>query len=185
MGMIIREDGTFQWGISVGALDLRAEGTWFEEDDTIIFVSDPKPVPAEFGWSGLEKTPGGPMVKVVWSTNGEPFRYGSIRATCANGETVNDQVQSEGWSPPERCDAVETVQLRFGVYDVVSDVYDLVNAFPLSEGETIRFEFRPNDMGIADFDGVMGQFLNGKLVMQGPLGQMELNKLPTPDPAGG
>ena len=176
LGMAIHPDGTFAWGLSVGALDLRAQGTWFEEDGTIIFVSDPRPVAPKFGWSGMERVSDGPLVRVIWSTNGQPFRHSSIYATCSNGETVFDQVPANGWSPPEECDKVQTIQLRFDVYDVVSETYDLVKDFPVEDGETIRFDFQPNDMGVADFNGAMGQIIDGTLVIEGPLGRMEMRK---------
>jgi len=181
MGMIVRADGTFGWGLSVGALDMRAAGTWFEEDDTIVFISDPKPVAPEFGWSGMEVVPDGKLLRIVWASNGEPFQYGSVRATCANGDIVLDQIMAEGWSPPDSCDTVTSVQLSQNTYDVTSEVYDFTTTFKPSEGETIRFEFRRNDMGVANFDGVMGQLEDGVLTLLGPDGAMTLRKLPSQD----
>ncbi len=181
MGMIIRADGTFGWGVSVGALDMRAAGTWTQEDDTIILTSDPKPVAPEFGWPGMETVPDGKLLRIVWASNGEPFQYGSVRAICANGEVVFGQVPTEGWSPPETCDEVVNVQLKQDIYDVTSQVYDLTSTFTVSEGETIRFEFRRNDMGVADFSGVTGQLNNGLLTLQGGRWPMELRKLPPQD----
>lgn len=176
MGMIVRDDGTFAWGLSVGALDLRAQGTWFEEDGTIIFVSAPKPVASEFAWSGLEQTPDIGLVRVVWSTTGRPFDRAIIDGDCANGESFRDVVGAEGWSPPSRCDEVEGFELSEEVYQVRSGPLRLSDFGP-SEGDTIRFEFRPNDLGVANFDGTMGRLADGTLTMQGPLGVLEMRKL--------
>ncbi len=176
MGMIVRADGTFAWGLTVGALDLRAAGTWFEEDDTIIFVSEPKPVAPEFAWSGLERSEEGPMVRVVWSTSGEPFDRAIIDGECANGATFREVVGIQGWSPPVSCDAVVSLELNEHVHDVLSGPLNPAE-LGYTKGETIRFEFRPNDLGVANFDGTMGRLSDGVLTMQGPLGVLEMQKL--------
>ena len=157
MGMIIREDGTFEWGLSVGALDMRAAGTWQQQGDFIVLTSDPKPVAPEFGWSGMENAPDAPLLRVVWASNREPFPYAMVTAKCSNGNVVYEQVLEEGWSPDgEECDSVKSVQLREGIYEVSSGEYDLTGALAPADGQTIRFEFHRNDLGVADFSGMVG-----------------------------
>ena len=73
MGTEVRADGTWGWGLSVGALDMRAEGVWRQEGDFIYLTSDPKPVAAEFSFSGLETSENDPWIRVVWAGNGKPF----------------------------------------------------------------------------------------------------------------
>lgn len=176
MGMVIREDGTFAWGLTVGALDMRAEGTWEERSGVLYFANDRRPVSPEFAWVGSDKASGGPLIQIQWSTNEEPFSYGSVRATCANGERIYEQVMREGWTPPDTCDVVETVQLVESIYDVTSPVYTLSD-FDLQEGDTIRFEFRPNDLGVADFTGASAQLDDGVLKIAGLRWPMELRKV--------
>lgn len=178
MGMAIEADGTFRWGLAVGGLDLRAQGTWFEEDETIIFVSDPKPVPPAFTRGEVERSEGGPFLKVVWAGTDNPFRQASVRGLCANGETVSGYTDEGHWSPGEECDRLETLQFRMQSYDVRSQMFDMSDNGDLAKNATIRFEFHRNDLGVANFDGVIGRFEDGKLRVEGPLGAMTLRKLP-------
>ncbi|MGJ8606212.1 MAG: hypothetical protein ACSHXH_19035 [Marivita sp.] len=178
MGMIVREDGTFEWGLSVGGLDMRAAGTWTQQGEFILFTSDPVPVAPEFGWLGNESVPDRPLVKVVQSTNGEPFQYADALLTCANGARFNQPIPSEGWSPPEgECDTPESLQLIQSNYDVRSPVYDLAGTFAVQPGETIRFEFRRNDLGVADFTGMSGVLVDGVLSMNGGQWPLEMRKV--------
>jgi hypothetical protein len=180
MGMVIRADGTFQWGLSVGSLDMRAQGTWIEEGDTIIFASDPKPVPPEFVWSGVEREEGGPLLHVVWASNGEPFRYASVRGACANGAAVFGYLDEGHWSPGEECDQLVRLEFRMQSYDLRSKVFELSGEREVEKDETIRFEFHRNDLGVANFDGVVGRLEDGKLHVQSRLGEMTLRKLTEP-----
>jgi hypothetical protein len=185
MGMIIREDGTFAWGLSVGGLDLRAAGNWRQSGEFILFTSDPVPVPPEFRWSGNESTPeGGELVKVVRASNGEPFTYASVRLTCANGADFYGSIDAEGWSPPAgECDAPVSLQLEQSNYNVTSPVYDMADTFAVEPGQTIRFEFHANDIGVADFTGMSGVLEDGILRVNGGEWPLELRKLPPREPA--
>ncbi len=179
MGMIIRDNGTFAWGVSVGGLDLRAAGTWETQGSFILFTSDPVPVPPEFGWSGYESSPeGGPLVKVIRASNGEPFIYASARLTCANGAEIYGNIDAEGWSPPPgECDTPVSLQLQQSNYNVMSEVYDLADTFVIEPGQTIRFEFRANDLGVADFTGMSGLLDDGILRVSGGEWPLELRKV--------
>ncbi len=192
MGMLINDDGTFHWGLSVGSLDMRARGTWDQEGEVIILTSAPKPVPPEFNWLGSETYPGAPMVKVVWASNAEPFQYATVLVDCADGARLIDQVPSEGWSPPEgECPKPVSLRLEEGIYDVQSQVYDL-SEFGWTPGSTITFTFKRNDLGVADFTGMIG-VLEDNVLKFAPspnsdprLGQLELRKIaPRPEPEQG
>lgn len=180
MGMVIRADGTFEWGLSVGALDASAEGTWFEEDDTVVFVSDPKPLPPEFTWAGIEQGESGPFLRVVWAGTDKPFRSASVSGLCANGQRAFGYLGEGHWSPGDKCGRVEKLEFRMQSYDVRPEVFDMSTEGRVTPGATIRFEFHRNDLGVANFDGSMGQFVDGQLVVQGPLGAMALRKMTPP-----
>ncbi|MEM7666789.1 MAG: hypothetical protein AAF250_13110 [Pseudomonadota bacterium] len=193
MGMEIRADGTFGWGVSVGALDMRANGTWKQDGDRITFTSDPKPVPPEFGWSGLEPTEDGPWVRIVWASNGEPFQYASATITCKNGWQTIDQIRREGWPstdpdaydgwdddeprPLNACDEPETIAFQMSMYDIRSQTYSLGD-LGWTPGKTARFEFHRNDLGVADFTGVTGYLEDGMIKLQGAEWPLEMRKLP-------
>ncbi|MEL6876576.1 MAG: hypothetical protein AAGL68_00570 [Pseudomonadota bacterium] len=182
MGMRIAADGTFQWGLSVGALDMRAKGTWEQRGETITLTSDPKPVAPLFRWSGLETAPSGPMVKVVWASNGEPFQYARVTVTCADGSRIQSQVRYEGWSPaPGECADPISLRLEEDIYQIFSQDYVLAD-LGWKPGSTMRFEFERNDLGVADFTGMVGmldgnvlKFVGGSLLGQTPQpGEMTL-----------
>ncbi|MEM7689819.1 MAG: hypothetical protein AAF291_12425 [Pseudomonadota bacterium] len=201
MGMEILADGTWRWGLSVGALDMRAKGTWQRRGDTLVLASAPVPVAPEFAWSRLDpvsaapdkSSNAAPYLRVVWSTNFEPFPYASVELQCRNGETFSGQIHRDGYPsaialeyqdppPPERdprqsCDVPTTATLVQSVYNVRSQPFDLA-AMGWEPGRTARFVFSPNDMGVADFTGVTGSLSDGTLTLVGGEWPMELRKLP-------
>ncbi|MBV7258752.1 hypothetical protein [Erythrobacter crassostreae] len=195
MGMEIAADGTFRWGLSVGGLDLRAQGTWMQDGDRIFLTSDPKPVPAEFRWKGTEKNEDGPWVKVVRASNGKPFQYASLSAECKNGEQVFGQVYRDGWPSKERyaneelhegeelpfakCDEPETITFRLSSYNIKSETHSL-RELGWKPGETAVFEFESNDLGVADFSGVTGYLEDGVIKLSGGEWPLELRKMPAP-----
>lgn len=178
-GMRISADGTFQWYVAVGALDMRASGTWDHEGETIIFTSDPKPVAPEFAWRGFARTPDAPFLSIVDSASGNPFDYASITVVCANGQRLSEQAQLGIWSPSEDddCDVPEKVQLTQSNYEVESRAFDLNGPLKPKPGQTLVFEFRANDLGVADFTGVSGRLDEGVLRIRGPLGSQDLRKI--------
>lgn len=178
-GLRISADGTFQWYLSVGALDARAAGTWVQNGSTIVFTSDPKPVPPEFVWKGFQTTPDAPFLTIVNAANGEPFDYASLTIVCANGARFSEQAQLGIWSPSpdDDCDRPEKVKFRLSSYQVESRTFDLNGPLKPKEGQTIVFEFRPNDIGLADFTGVTGRLDDGQLTIAGPLGEQVLRRM--------
>ncbi len=192
MGMEVRADGTFDWGLSVGALDLRASGTWAQQREMIILTSNPRPVPPVFRFSGLEPARGGEFVRVVLASNGEEFEFADIRLTCRNGKKFYGQVRSGGYpstnaleyedelpdeyDPRKSCDAPVTAMLELSMYDVASEPFDLAS-LGWTPGQTARFEFERNDLGVADFTGMTGALQDGTLTLQGGEWQFELRKL--------
>ncbi len=177
--MRIREDGTFEWNLSVGALDLRARGSWRREGEEIVFTSDPKPVPPEFEWAGFDETSDQPFLRIFNAANGEPFEYASLIAVCSNGQRLSDQVELGIWSPSgeDECDVPEKVQFRINMFDLKSRPFDLNGPLKPEPGQTIVFHFKPNDIGITDFTGVRGWFADGRLKITGPLGDQELRRI--------
>lgn len=180
MGMIVREDGTFGWGLSVGGLDLRAKGTWQEINGAILFKSEPKPVAPQFIWREVEATPDGPFLRIEWSDSGKPFSFADVRGICANGELVVMPVIDGEWSPGETCDKPAMIELYLRSYQVLSGPFELTGEREVGEGQTIVFDFHRNDLGVADFDGVMGWLEDGELRVESSLGAMTLRKLPPP-----
>lgn len=164
MGMQIDPNGTFQWSLSVGSLDMRAQGSWVQNAEQIMLTSDPKPVSPRFIWSDFETTtPDGPMLRVVWASNGKPFQYANVTMACADESWVSGQVQTDGWSPdPGECEQPVSLRLREGIYKIRSETFDLTQ-LGWSKGKTMRFQFERNDLGVADFTGMIGS-LDGNVL---------------------
>ncbi|MEO9461662.1 MAG: hypothetical protein ABJ242_02905 [Marinomonas sp.] len=180
MGMRLAEDGTFNWRLSVGALDMRAKGSWQQQGETITLTSDPKPLPARFNWSGFEKAEGGKLVKVVWAETGKPFAYATAGLICSDGSRITAQVPAEGWSPdPAKCPKPVSLTLQEGIYKVRSEPYDLA-AFDMPQGTTIRFAFERNDLGVADFTGMTGRLEDNMLKFTGGSGLLGDETRPRP-----
>ncbi|MDJ0644156.1 MAG: hypothetical protein QNJ15_15190 [Erythrobacter sp.] len=196
MGIVVREDGTWRWGVSVGALDMRAAGTWRQEGEAIHLTSDPKPIAPEFKFSGIETVEGEPLVRVVTGAEEEPFHHASAIVNCAEGWTLFLHVPSAGLTfgsienagpPPEgvseerqeeiSCDRPESIVLSQDNYNVRSETFKLAE-LGWEPGQTLRFAFHPNDLGVADFTGVTGYLEDGKLKLVGAEWPLEFRKLP-------
>lgn len=177
MGMEIFADGTFAWGLSVGSLDMTAKGVWAQKGDLIDFTSKPPPVPPEMVWSGVEKRPDAPLVKVILADSGKPFEYADVRVECSSGNTVYGQIPAEGWSPdPGECANPVSIMVEQSNYEVTSQLYPL-NKADWEPGDTIVFAFRRNDLGVMDMTGMTGRLLDGILTTDGPLGSADFRKV--------
>ncbi len=169
MGMLVAPDGTFQWGLSVGGLDLRARGTWEQRGDVLFLTSDPKPVPPEIRFLSIaDRSPDAEDDKLVYVTrpDGEPFTYAEARIECANGARFTEFVAGsnaylEDYEPPE-CDRMSAITVEQSNYNVTSPRIDLQKA-GWKPGKILRFEFEPNDIGVADFTGMKGLLSDGTL----------------------
>ncbi|WP_432201425.1 hypothetical protein ACRAQ7_04345 [Erythrobacter sp. W53] len=177
MGMRLTEDGRWEWGLSVGALDMRGKGYWEEEGGVITLTSDPKPAAPEFKWLGLEKTGNDMLVRVVWE-NGKRFDRASVRLICKDGTVIFDQIGADGWRPEaDACDKPVSLSVRQGTYEIQSQNYDLAD-FGAGDGTTLLLEFRPNDLGVADFTGMRGILEDGVLKLSGGKWPLEMRKMP-------
>ena len=183
MGLDIRPDGTFGWGLSVGSLDMRAAGTWRQDGEKITFTSVPKPVPPELAWAGMEPNPDGPMLQVFWGETGEPIQHSSTLTKCADGQTFLGRVGPQGSSPnPEQCPEPVSVRVLVPDYDVEWPIFDLAEQ-GWQPGMTIRFEFRPNDYNVLDFTGATATLEGETLTVAWPFGDSDTYRKLTPGPS--
>lgn len=153
MFLRLSEDRTFEWALTVGGLDMTAQGNWQAEGDTVTFASDPVPVPTTIALIGVNDNPGGPMLR-VFHENGKPVEHSSTLTRCADGQTFLGRVGPEGSSPnPEQCPDPVSVRVMIPGIEADWPVFDLAeNGW--QPGKTIRFEFKPGDYGVMDFTGM-------------------------------
>lgn len=198
MGMRVSKDGTFEWGLSVGALDMRAKGAWQVDGDEIVLQSVPVPVAPEFVVLGLRTLPDAPLVKVV-QPDGQGFSWASLRLHCRDGKDSFHQIYREGWSaeierrvkagqngqevePRDSCADPIALTVSQSNYEVRSDRLTLAD-LGWREGQTVMIEFRSNDLGVQDFTGMRGRLDSGILTFESRLGRLEMRKRPASAPA--
>ena len=134
----------------------------------------------------------------MWGFNGEEFSLADAEVTCRNGKRFFGQVYRDGYpskilaenkdelpaeeDPRKSCDAPETVVLKQSIHRIRSKEFRLAH-LGWEPGQTVRFAFHPNDLGVADFSGVTGYLEDGKLKLVGAEWPLELRKLPPPEAA--
>ncbi|MEL7444524.1 MAG: hypothetical protein AAGK02_01775 [Pseudomonadota bacterium] len=183
MAMRIVEDGTFEWVLAVGALDMRSQGTWVERNGIIYFTTEPAPVPAEFRFLRFETAKGeseNDRLVHVFRPDGTQFVNAEARIECANGARVFEFVAGstaylDGYTPDE-CDHPIAVRVIQSNYDITSPRYDLIE-MGWEKGQIMRFEFESNDIGVLDLTGMSGALADSILTVAGPLGREEFRKV--------
>ena len=161
-GLRLKADGTFDYGLSYGALDERASGRWAERDGKVLLTTDPPPRPPAF-----------PVVSDTPSGDGK-LHVALDRPDALGGFTLTVRVTFAGADRPAFIEAGEdgTVPLPRGQtpVSIVPDlpVYDVpVAPYPLkSAGRSIVFRFEPNDLGVADFRDEPLAVDNGALILR-------------------
>ncbi|QDH33575.1 hypothetical protein [Porphyrobacter sp. YT40] len=198
MAMQLLADGTFEWVLAVGGLDLRSQGLWEVRDGVIHLTTQPTPVPAEFRFVRLtERTivaedeaegddaypPLPPEIVQVQVTrpSGKPFTDAETRTECANGTTIYGFVAGssayfDNDSVP-RCDRPIAVTVELSSYDVASPRFDLA-AIGWTPDRALQVEFIPNDIGVYDLTGMHGLLVDGVLELDGPLGRARFRQVP-------
>lgn len=187
MALRLLADGSFEWVLAVGGLDLRSQGVWEERDGIINFTTRPTPVPAEFRFLRFEAQDqtAQPVPQVhVTGPNGRPFTNADTRTECANGTVIYDFVAGsgayyadDGDDAPAECDLPVAVTVVQSNYDVTSPRFDLP-AMGWQPGQALHLEFIPNDIGVHDLTGMHGTIVDGVLTVDGPLGVTKFRKMP-------
>lgn len=159
-GLLLKPDGTFEYTLSVGALDQRSSGSWEQQGDTVTLTTSPTPLAPVFRQAERDENEGAPFVLVSWP-DGEGIPGIDITLGCADGTTLTDYTQYDGWSPPEgACDEPQWIEL-------VEDIHNIRSGrFPIAEGASgLRFVLEPNDFGVVDLTGTIGTLDADRLVL--------------------
>jgi hypothetical protein len=161
--LIIRKDGHFAYGLIVGALDEQAEGRWRREGDSIFLTTEPKPVPPVFEAGAAARTNEAPLrLRVVWDGSDRGVAGVDLRVGFADGETVDDYTQEDGWSlPPEERRTPAWVELSLGMFGLGP------TRFPIdpAKANSLTFNLVRNDIGTFDFEDMRVDIGKGRLVM--------------------
>lgn len=164
VGLLLREDGTYAFALSVGGLDQKSAGTWKQDGDTITLTTDPVPVPPVFAPAGPEHTitddpDSSSLLRVTWP-NGRDIPGIYVLLGCADGSMVNGYTQYDGWSPESPCADPQWITLDETMHNIGN------KWFPITGNpERLHFILVPNDFGVLDLTGSIGVLENGDLFL--------------------
>lgn len=148
-GLLIRNDGRFEYLFAAGALDERAEGRWEARDDRVCLTTDPKPVPPAMEKGPLIEVEGAvPTLLVTWP-NGKGIPGVDFTIGFDSGDPSEDYTQVYGWTMPEGDRRIPRwVEVREPIYGITAPRYELTQA----DGGKLRVIIVPNDIGVVDFE---------------------------------
>lgn len=173
-GLLIRNDGRFQYMLAVGALDERAEGRWEIRGETICLTTDPKPVPPKMEKGPLIEVEGAiPTLLVTWP-NGEGIPGVDFTIGFDSGDPAEGYTQYYGWTMPEDDTRIPRwVEVREPIYDITAPRYELTEA----DGGKLRVIIVPNDIGVVNFEGACAEKTERGVTLHRAEGDMRFVRL--------
>lgn len=168
-GLRIAADGRFEYALSVGAMDERAEGRWEARDDAICLFTEPKPVPPAFTKTAPVDVDGAvPTIFVSWS-NGRGIAGIDFVIGFDNGDPIEDYTQVDGWTMPEGDTRVPRwIEVREPIYHITAPRFELEAA----DKGALHVQLVANDFGVADFDGACLSARDKAFILIRPEGEM-------------
>jgi hypothetical protein len=147
VGLELKADGRFDYGLSYGALDERASGTWRVDGNDVLLTSDPV-TPPTFTLLEQRPTSDGKTHLVLDLPKGWTRQYFDAEIGLADGRFVGGQLSDDSdaisLAPGDR---PASLRLALGVYDLRSDAFRLDG----TAASTIHVRFEPNDLGKVAF----------------------------------
>ena len=173
-GLLIRNDGRFQYILAAGALDERAEGRWEARGETICLTTDPKPVaPAMTKGALLEVDGAVPTLLVTWP-NGRGIPGVDFVIGFDSGDPAEDYTQVYGWTMPDEDKRVPRwVEVREPIYGITAPRYELTE----TDGGKLRVIIEPNDIGVVDFEGACAEKTARGITLRRAEGEMRFVRL--------
>ncbi len=161
VGLELRKDGRFRYGLSYGALDEQAQGTWASDEDQVLLTSDPF-VPPRFTLAGRLDAPAGQLSITLELPNGMSRQYFQAELRLADGSVVehqlNDRQEPLAFDPREK---PVSVALTLPIFGLRSETVDLSGA----AGSVVRFRFEPNALGTVAFSKTALRKDHGALIL--------------------
>ncbi len=173
-GLLIRNDGRFQYRLAAGALDERAEGRWEKRGDMVCLTTDPKPVPPAMEKGALLEIDGAvPTLLVTWP-NGRGIPGVDFTIGFDSGDPVEDYTQVYGWTMPADDKRVPRwIEVRESIYDITAPRFELTEA----DGGKLRAIIVPNDIGVVNFDGACAEKTERGVTLHRTEGEMRFVRL--------
>lgn len=154
-------DGSFRFMLTEGALDEQAQGVWSREGQTIRLTSRPRPVRPT-----LTPAPTAPECEqafclVVETTDGSGVAGVEFRITPSEGEPIEGYTQYDGWSTDSFGAGTAMIALSEPIHGIQSQPVAIAPGT-----RSMRFVLTPNDLGMADFDGIVAEVEGDVLTLQ-------------------
>lgn len=173
-GLLIRNDGRFQYMLAAGALDERAEGRWEVRGDRICLTTDPKPVPpAMTKGAPIEVDGAVPTLLVTWP-NGRGIPGVDFVIGFDSGDPAEGYTQDYGWTMPEEDKRIPRwVEVREPIYGITAPRFELTEA----DGGKLRVIIEPNDLGVVDFENACAEKTERGLTLHRAEGEMRFVRI--------
>ena len=173
-GLLIRNDGRFQYELAAGALDERAEGRWEARGDTICLTTEPKPVPPAMAKGTPGEIDGAvPTIAVTWP-NGRTVAGVDFTIGFDSGDPIDGYTQYDGWTMPDDDTRIPRwVEVREPIYGITAPRFVLTDA----DGGKLHVIIAPNDIGVVDFEGTCAERTERGLTLHRAEGEMRFVRL--------
>lgn len=149
-GLVLHDDGRFEYGLSYGALDEVSEGKWTASADAVTLHSDAVRAPVySFTDMGAEKA--GLITAKLDAPAGMNPQYFSFLLVGEGIDPIEHQVGADGETVMRYDSAHPPVAIRaiLPVYDLVSQDFRVDLS---KEGRRVHVRFTPNDLGRVMFE---------------------------------
>lgn len=178
--LLLGEDGTYYYALSVGALDEESRGRWEEHDGVITLITDPKPVPPRFALLTDPNEPvrtmqDPPPYLLVTMPNGRGVPGIDFIVHCADGTTISDYTQVDGWGTVDEgpgCDNPQWVELHEAIHDIHSEPI----VIPAGT-KSLHFRLIPNDVGLVDLTSAIASIEGDSLLLMQERGLLRFRRV--------
>lgn len=172
-GLRLNPDGTFEYGLTVGSLDERAQGRWKRVGKRIELTSDPRPVAPVITAGTIERAPDQPFAIRVLAPNGRDVPGVDLRVEFDSGEPLESYVAGGPWSlPPGEVRTPRFVTFSLDAYRLRSERLPL----RADAGTVATFLLTPNDFGVVDLTDAHIEPDGDGLTLYRPEGSMRLKR---------
>jgi hypothetical protein len=161
-GLRLEHGGRFQYFLSAGALDERAEGRWTASGGVVTLATEPKPIPPSFRSERAGMDQGAPLRVEVISPGGRGIPGVDLRIGFDEGAPVEDYTQEDGWTlSADEKRVPRWIELAVPMHGIASPRFPI----DLAAGNALAFTLVPNDIGVVDFTGVKVEVAKKALIV--------------------
>lgn len=160
--LVLKADGSFQYGLEYGAIDEEAEGSWAQVGDHVVLTGKPVTAP-RFVFLGQQSAPTGIFRLSLEAPDGMSLQYFEASIAFAKGGGTGGQLSDDGVNLPFKPDNPPVkVGLFLPMYEIKSDIV----AIDPVKGYWLSFRFEQNDLGKVDFRDTPLAIDKGDLVFE-------------------